>query len=140
MKTKTSRPFPSVDRQLKTFGQRLREARLRRDISTVLFCERMNVSRDTLNRLEKGGASIAIGTYLRALRVLGLDKDFDTVANNDELGRKLQDAKLLVRTPRGRAGQFLGDAAEAKEAVHAGDAVDIADSQDAMAPGKLFDE
>jgi transcriptional regulator with XRE-family HTH domain len=103
MKTKTPRPFPSVDRQLKAFGQRLREARLRRDISTVLFCERMNVSRDTLNRMEKGDASIAIGTYLRALRVLGMDKDFEVVAKNDELGRKLQDAKLLVRTPRGRA-------------------------------------
>ena len=103
MKTKTPRPFPSVDRQLKAFGLRLREARLRRDISTVLFCERMNVSRDTLNRLEKGDASIAIGTYLRALRILGMDKDFEAVAKNDELGRKLQDAKLLVRTPRGRA-------------------------------------
>jgi transcriptional regulator with XRE-family HTH domain len=107
MKTKTPRPFPSVDRQLKTFGQRLREARLRRDVSTVLFCERMNVSRDTLNRMEKGDASIAIGTYLRALRVLGMDKDFEVVAKNDELGRKLQDAKLLIRTPRGRAEKFL---------------------------------
>lgn len=107
MKTKTQRPFPSVDRQLKTFGQRLREARLRRDVSTVLFCERMNVSRDTLNRMEKGDASIAIGTYLRALRVLGMDKDFELVAKNDELGRKLQDAKLLIRTPRGRAEKFL---------------------------------
>ena len=107
MKTKTPRPFPSIDRQLKAFGQRLREARLRRDISTVLFCERMNVSRDTLNRMEKGDASIAIGTYLRALRVLGMDKDFEVVAKNDELGRKLQDAKLLVRTPRGRAEKFL---------------------------------
>lgn len=102
MKIKTPRPFPSIERQLKSFGLRLREARLRRSISTVLFCERMNVSRDTLNRLEKGDASIAIGTYLRALRVLGMDKDFDAVAQNDELGRKLQDAALLVRTPRGR--------------------------------------
>lgn len=102
MKTKTPRPFPSVERQLKNFGQRLGEARLRRAISTVLFCERMNVSRDTLNRLEKGDASIAIGRYLQALRILGMDKDFDLVAKNDEIGRKLQDAKLLIRSPRGR--------------------------------------
>ena len=102
MKTKIPRPFPSIERQLKSFGERLREARLRRGITTVLFCERMNVSRDTLNRLEKGDASIAIGTYLRALRILGMDGDFDQVAKNDEVGRKLQDAKLLVRTPRGR--------------------------------------
>lgn len=122
MKTKTPRPFPSVDRQLKAFGQRLREARLRRDISTVLFCERMNVSRDTLNRLEKGDASIAMGTYLRALRILGMDKDFEAVAQNDELGRKLQDAKLLVRTPRGRAQRSL----------HIG--------EDVITQGKPFDE
>lgn len=117
MKVKIPRPFPSVDRQLKAFGQRLREARLRRGISTVLFAERMNVSRDTLNRLEKGYASIAIGTYLRALRILGMDKDLDSVAQNDELGRKLQDAKLLVRTPRGRADKSLHigpDAAKGK--------------------------
>jgi transcriptional regulator with XRE-family HTH domain len=107
MKTKTPRPFPSVDRQLKAFGLRLREARLRRGISTLLFSERMDVSRDTLNRLEKGDASIAMGTYLRALRILGMDKDIEAVAYNDELGRKLQDAKLLVRTPRGRAEQRL---------------------------------
>ena len=113
MKTKTPRPFPSVDRQLKAFGLRLREARLRRGISTLLFSERMDVSRDTLNRLEKGDASIAMGTYLRALRLLGMDKDIEAVAHNDELGRKLQDAKLLVRMPRGRAGQRLPNSAVA---------------------------
>ncbi len=52
-------------------------------------------------------ASNAMGTYLRALRILGMDKDIEAVAYNDELGRKLHDAKLLVRTPRGRAGQRL---------------------------------
>lgn len=104
MKIKIPRPFPSVDRQLKAFGQRLREARLRREVSTVLFSERMNVSRDTLNRMEKGDASIAIGTYLRALRLLGMDKDFDEVAGDDVIGHKLQDAKLLPRKPRHRAG------------------------------------
>ncbi|MBC3917074.1 helix-turn-helix transcriptional regulator [Undibacterium sp. CY18W] len=102
MKTKTPRPFPSTELQLKNFGQRLREARLRRGISTILFCERMDVSRDTLNRLEKGDASISIGRYLRALRILGMDKDFDLVAANDVIGQRLQDAKLLIRTPRGR--------------------------------------
>lgn len=75
-------------------GQRLRLARLRRKISTVQMAERMGVSRDTLNRLEKGDAAIALGTYLRALRVLGLDRDLDLLAQDDELGRKLQDLAL----------------------------------------------
>jgi transcriptional regulator with XRE-family HTH domain len=91
------RPFPSVDRRMRAFGERLRAARLRRRMTTLLFAKRMGVSRDTLNRLEKGDATIALGTYMRALRVLGLDKDLDILARDDELGRKLQDLYLPRR-------------------------------------------
>lgn len=94
------RPFPSIEKQMQAFGQRLKAARLRRGLTTILFAERVGISRDTLNRLEKGDPTIALGTYLRALRVLGLDKDMDAVARDDELGRKLQDLKLLERKPR----------------------------------------
>lgn len=72
-------------------GERLYLARRRRGITATLFAERMGVSRETLRRLEKGDHTIAIGTYLRALRVLGLDADLDAVAQDDVLGRKLQD-------------------------------------------------
>jgi len=96
------RPFPHIERQLRALGQRLRDARLRRGISTVLFADRTGVSRDTLNRLEKGDPTIALGTYMRALRVLGLDQDLDAVARDDELGRKLQDLKLPARQTRPR--------------------------------------
>jgi len=93
---KTSHPsFPSALVQLSALGERLRLARRRRGITAVLFAERMGVSRETFRRLEKGDPSIAIGTYIRALRVLGLDRDIDAVALDDELGRKLQDIALL---------------------------------------------
>lgn len=88
-------PFPAAMRRMQALGQRMKAARLRREMSTVLFAERVGISRDTLNRLEKGDPTIALGTYLRALRVLGLDKDLDTVAQDDVFGRKLQDLKLL---------------------------------------------
>ena len=94
------RPFPALEKQMQALGQRLRLARLRRSLSTVLFAERMGVSRDTLNRLEKGDPAIALGTYARALRVLGLDADLDAVARDDELGRKLQDLELPARRTR----------------------------------------
>jgi hypothetical protein len=55
----------------------------------------MGVSREALRRLEKGVPKIAIGTYLRALRVLGLDRDFNVVARDDEFGGELQDIGLL---------------------------------------------
>ncbi len=83
-----------------SLGERLRMARLRRGITTILFAQRMGVSRDTLNRLEKGDATIALGTYARALRVLGLDGDLDAIARDDVLGRKLQDLKISERKSR----------------------------------------
>ena len=91
------RPFPAVAKQMAALGQRMKLARLRRSLSSVLFAERVGVSRDTLHRLEKGDPTIALGTYLRALRVLGLEKDIDAVARDDELGRKLQDLNLPQR-------------------------------------------
>ncbi len=37
---------------------------------------------------------MSLGTYLRVLRVLGLDSDVDLLAGEDQLGRKLQDLAL----------------------------------------------
>ena len=99
---KTTLPaFPSVIKQLAALGERLRLARVRRDLGTELFAERMGVSRETLRRLEKGDPTIAMGTYMRALRVLGLDGDIDNVARDDVLGRKLQDLTRPRPRPRG---------------------------------------
>jgi DNA-binding XRE family transcriptional regulator len=87
--------LPNAQRQLTALGLRLGLARKRRRIGTELFSERMGVSRETLRRLEKGDATIAMGTFMRAMRVLGLDCDIDRLAVDDELGRKLQDLELL---------------------------------------------
>ena len=97
MPKKTLPAFPKGLLQLAALGERLRLARLRRAIAASLFAERMGVSRETLRRLEKGDPTIAIGTYARALRVLGLDSDLDVVAKDDVLGRKLQDIALTKR-------------------------------------------
>lgn len=101
--------FPSVLRQLQALGERMRLARLRRRISAELFSERMGVSRETLRRLEKGDPTIAMGTYMRALRVLGLDSDIDGLARDDELGRKLQDLALPQPQTRKRATKSKPD-------------------------------
>jgi len=104
------RPFPAVAKQMAALGQRMKLARLRRSLSSALFAERVGVSRDTLHRLEKGDPTIALGTYLRALRVLGLEEDIDAVARDDELGRKLQDLNLPQRrSPRATTRSKEGD-------------------------------
>lgn len=97
--------FPTLQRQLTALGQRLRLARERRRLGTELFAERLGVSRETLRRMEKGDATIAMGTFLKALRVLGLDRDIDKLAADDELGRKLQDIELLGAKQRSSADE-----------------------------------
>jgi transcriptional regulator with XRE-family HTH domain len=99
--SRTFRPlFPPLAKQVRQFGERIRLARQRRKLTAITFAERVGVSRDTLHRLEGGDPTIALGTYARALRVLGLDRDLDAVARDDELGRKLQDLRL--ERPSGR--------------------------------------
>lgn len=105
--------FPSSLRQMRALGERLKIARLRRQITTLLMAERVGVSRDTLHRLEQGDPNIAFGTYVRALRVLGLDNDLDAVARDDDLGRKLQD-ELIART-RPRGASRKAQAAESRD-------------------------
>jgi transcriptional regulator with XRE-family HTH domain len=93
---------PDSQRQLIELGLRLRLARDRRKLGTELFAKQLGVSRETLRRLEKGDASIAMGTFLRALRVLGLEQDIDRLAADDEMGRKLQDLELRgSKKPKG---------------------------------------
>ena len=89
--------LPSQKRTLTTLGENIKLARLRRDLSSEQIAERAGISRNTLIKVEKGDEGVAIGYYFRILAVLGLDKDVLLVAKDDDLGRKLQDAKLTVK-------------------------------------------
>lgn len=89
--------LPSQQRTLTTLGENIKYARLRRDLSSEQIAERAGISRNTLIKIEKGDEGVAIGYYFRVLAVLGLDKDLMLVAKDDELGRRLQDAKLTVK-------------------------------------------
>lgn len=89
--------LPNQQRTLDAFGENIKYARLRRDLSSVQVAERAGISRNTLIKIEKGDEGVAIGYYFRVLAVLGLDKDILLVAKDDELGRRLQDAKLTVK-------------------------------------------
>ncbi len=82
---------------LDTLGEQIRLARLRRDLSSEQIAERAGIARVTLIKIEKGDEGVAMGYYFRVLAALGLEKDLLLVAKDDELGRRLQDAKLTVR-------------------------------------------
>lgn len=79
---------------LAALGERLRLARRRRKLSSVTVADRAGVSRTTLYKAEAGDGAVTLGTYLRVMAALGLERDFELLANDDKLGRKLQDLQL----------------------------------------------
>jgi transcriptional regulator with XRE-family HTH domain len=100
MSKKTHLLLPKAKKILTEMGENIRLSRLRRKLSSEQVAERANISRPTLASIEKGAASVSIGSYFHVLLVMGLEKDFLLLAKDDELGRKLQDAQL---SPRERA-------------------------------------
>ncbi len=89
--------LPKAQKAISTLGENIKLARLRRRYSTQQVSERANISRPTLLSIEKGNPNVSIGAYVKVLMVLGLEKDIINVAKDDELGRRLQDANLVVR-------------------------------------------
>lgn len=94
--------LPKHKKLLGELGENIKLARLRRKLSTAQISERANISRPTLHSIEKGSESVSIGLYLQVLVVLGLEKDLLLVAQDDQLGRKIQDANLTTneRAPK----------------------------------------
>jgi transcriptional regulator with XRE-family HTH domain len=86
-----------MDKILSGFGENIKLARLRRKLSTKQVAERAGISRTTLYEIERGKSNVSIGNYAQVLSVFGLEDDLLNIAKDDELGRKLQDAKLMVK-------------------------------------------
>ena len=83
-----------VEKQLAMLGERIKLARLRRKYSQEIVADRAGISRPTLTAVENGEAKVTMGTYASILLILGMLEDISAVANDDVLGRKLQDLNL----------------------------------------------
>ncbi len=94
--------LPKNLKVLKVLGEQIQLARLRRKFSAEQVAERAGISRKTVYNIEQGIPTVAIGSYLQVLFVLGLEQDLSMVAASDPLGRKLQDAGITVakRAPK----------------------------------------
>lgn len=98
MSKRTVVVMPETQRILETMGEQIKMARLRRNLATELVAERAGISRATLWAVEKGTATVSIGTYAAVLHALGgMDRDFEMIARDDEFGRKLQDLNIQMR-------------------------------------------
>ena len=101
MKNAAYNIMPDTENILKTMGEQIKMARLRRKLSATLVAERAGISRSTLWKVENGNPSVAVGIYAAVLHALNnMDKDLLKIAGDDELGRKLQDIELLRKGKR----------------------------------------
>ena len=102
---KTIRLLPALESRLTGLGERLRNARVRRKISAEVLAARAGVTRPTLHKVERGAPSVAMGIYARVMFALQLDHDIDSLALDDELGRRLQDLGLPQRARAPKSGR-----------------------------------
>ena len=89
--------LPATEDILKTMGEQIKLARLRRDLPAELVAERAGISRASLWKVESGNPAVAMGIYAAVLHALNnMDRDLLLVARDDELGRQMQDLKLIA--------------------------------------------
>jgi transcriptional regulator with XRE-family HTH domain len=95
MSSKKQILFPKHKKILEIFGENVKLARKRRNLTAIQVAERADISRNTLYLIEKGNSGVSIGAVFNVLRVLGLQDDFLKLGADDIFGRKLQDIELL---------------------------------------------
>lgn len=99
----------NTEEKLKKIGQRIKKARLRRNISAETISKKAGIGESTFYAIERGASTVSIGAYIAVLAALGLDSDLDVIAL-DESGKKLFWEQNLVsrkRAKRQREGKKL---------------------------------
>ena len=87
--------LPKILNNIALLGENIKLARLRRNLSMRLICERAHISRPTLIKIEKGSPDVSIGYYALVLHAIeNHDDELAKVLREDELGRTIQDLGL----------------------------------------------
>lgn len=97
-KKRSAAIFPKNRKVLSLLGENIKLACKRRGYSQSLIAERTGLSRLTVRKIEQGDPTVSFGHYVSVLSVLGMVEAFANVASDDELGRKLQDIKLIGKS------------------------------------------
>lgn len=91
-----------IQAHLTQFGENIRTARLRRNITMEELSIQADISLPTLRNIESGNPNVSIGAYLKVLTAIGLEKDITRVALADPTGRQLYDQKLGERANKNK--------------------------------------
>lgn len=109
---KTAFP-PEITRVLKELGEGIKIARQRRRQSQTDFAERLMISRATLQRMERGDPTVALGAWVTAAWLLGRLADLQVVfdPDHDATGKRLERQYLPSRggRPSKRSGDMDND-------------------------------
>jgi XRE family transcriptional regulator len=125
--------FPQEQRVLTAMGERIRLARRRRRLSTTTVSGRAGISRSTLHKIEAGDPGVTLGSCVRVLACLSLVNDFDHIAADDRLGRRLQDLGLEPPPRPKRKGRPGPRRAVEGEGMPAGELLPSGQGKDAVA-------
>lgn len=88
---------------LRVLGERVRLARLRRNLTQAELADRMGVRRLTVVSLEQGRPGVTLATTLKALTVLGYTERLGDLLASDPIGEDMEIATGRKRA-RSRAG------------------------------------
>jgi len=91
---------------LTSLGERLKEARLRRNWTQTQTAAKAGLSESSIKKVEAGSPRITMGAYVSVLDVLGLPNAFDRVlaTGDDTLGEALSRAALRRRARQPASG------------------------------------
>ena len=96
---------------LRHLGERLREARLRRNWTQVLAAQKAGLSESSVKKVESGSPRISVSAYLALLDVYGLPKALDAVLapGDDSIGEALSRSTLRRRARSPRPAEPVAD-------------------------------
>jgi transcriptional regulator with XRE-family HTH domain len=91
-------PF-SVRSALLKLGNDIRDARIRRRITTRVLANRASITRMTLYKIERGNPTVSVAAYSTVLFILGMIDRFAEIADAkfDGMGRSLAEEQLPKR-------------------------------------------
>lgn len=88
---------------LKKMGERLRLARIEREDSQKDFAFRIGISIPTLHKMETGSPQVSIGTWVKAMDILGCAQDLEKlIAPKQSLAERFEAQQKVAGRQRVR--------------------------------------